>query len=139
MPSPAMTGPACVPSAALAGRFRGILIENPLHGIDAGHDAETVRAGADIPPGLGGEFSGVEGAGMGGGGWCRLSHGVASLSGSNTPSLALEGRGADLCPGFDTGRDIPGFCRRPSSRLSITMPLPVCIVVRENFDHIKLW
>ncbi len=104
-----MTGPACVPPAALAGKVGRILIENPLHGIDAGHDAQAARSGGDIPPGLADEFSGVEGAGMRGGGWCRFSHGVASLSGSNTPGLALEGSGADLCPGFDIGRDIPQY------------------------------
>ncbi len=107
MPSPAMAGPACVPSVMPASQFHGILIENPLHGIDAGHDAEAVEAGGDIPPGRGDGPSGVDGAGMHGGGWCRRFHGVASLSGFHTPGLALEGRGADLCPGFDIGRDIP--------------------------------
>ena len=91
----------------LAGQFRGILIHHRLHGIDAGHDAEAVEAGTDIPPGRGDELAGVDGAGMPGAGWCSPFHGVASLSGSNTPSLALEGRGADLCPGFNIGRDIP--------------------------------
>ncbi len=97
-----------VPTDVETGKVCRVFIHHPLHGIDAGHDAQAVEAGGDIPPGIGDGPAGRWCRNA----WCRMVQSFSWCcfpSGSNTPGLALEGRGADLCPGFDIGRDILSF------------------------------